>query len=129
MTHKTLQRMCYFAQAWHLGYYNEPLTSSQFQAWIHGPVSPDLYIKYKKWGWNLIQQPKKNVKFNDPEIAGFLDKIYQTYKDFTELELSQIAQSHDPWKNARIGIKPSHYFTQPISQFDMRDYYARLIPK
>ena len=29
-----LQKLCYYAQAWHLAIYNEPLVDAQFEAWI-----------------------------------------------------------------------------------------------
>lgn len=40
MTHKKLQKLCYYAQAWHCALENEPICSASFQAWIHGPVCP-----------------------------------------------------------------------------------------
>lgn len=51
MSHKKLQKLCYFSQAWYLANYGEPLVPNRFEAWVHGPVSPDLYYKYKGWGW------------------------------------------------------------------------------
>lgn len=61
MTHKKLQKLCYFAQAWYLANYGKPLVPNRFEAWVHGPVSPDLYSKYRGWGWEMIPQSKEPV--------------------------------------------------------------------
>lgn len=127
MTHQKLQRMCYFAQAWHLGNYGDPLVKNQFQAWVHGPVSPDLYEKYKDWGWNLIKRDPVDVTFENPDITKFLNTIYLAYKDMTDWELSAMSQRHDPWTNARINVRPGGYSTNPISWDAMKKYYSRRI--
>ena len=50
-THKQLQKLCYYAQAWHLALLNRPLFDEEFQAWIHGPVCPTLYAHYVDYRW------------------------------------------------------------------------------
>ncbi|MFS8119254.1 MAG: Panacea domain-containing protein [Microcoleus sp.] len=42
-----LQKLVYYAQAWHLAIYGMPLFNADFQAWVHGPVIPDLLEKYQ----------------------------------------------------------------------------------
>jgi uncharacterized phage-associated protein len=44
-----LQKLVYYAQAWHLALYDRPLFEDDFQAWVHGPVIPELFDKYKHW--------------------------------------------------------------------------------
>ena len=47
MTHKKLQKLCYYAQAWHCTLRNgEPLFMNPIEAWIHGPVIRSLYKEY-----------------------------------------------------------------------------------
>ncbi|MFM6174756.1 MAG: Panacea domain-containing protein [Sphaerospermopsis kisseleviana] len=49
-----LQKLVYYAQAWHLALFEQPLFNEDFEAWIHGPVVPELYHYYKKFGWRNI---------------------------------------------------------------------------
>ena len=49
MTHKKLQKLCYYAQAWYYALKNKRLVDSDFQAWSHGPVSPALYERFKSF--------------------------------------------------------------------------------
>ncbi|MBW4622042.1 MAG: DUF4065 domain-containing protein [Cyanosarcina radialis HA8281-LM2] len=37
-----LQKLVYYSQAWHLAIHGTPLFEEDFQAWIHGPVIPEL---------------------------------------------------------------------------------------
>jgi len=41
-----LQKLIYYAQAWHLAIYGTPLFNADFQAWVHGPVIPALLERY-----------------------------------------------------------------------------------
>ena len=54
ITNMKLQKLMYYAQAWHLAVIGDELFSDDFQAWIHGPVIPALYDKYKAYQWNPI---------------------------------------------------------------------------
>lgn len=44
-THKQLQKLCYYAQAWHCALLNKTLFDEEIQAWVHGPVCPVLYSR------------------------------------------------------------------------------------
>ena len=44
VTHKKLQKLCYYSQAWHCALYDgTPLFAERIEAWVHGPVIPELY--------------------------------------------------------------------------------------
>ena len=46
-----LQKLLYYAQAWHLALYGEPLFRDRIEAWVHGPVVPPVFgaFKHNKW--------------------------------------------------------------------------------
>ena len=68
MTHKKLQKMCYYAQAWSYALYNRPLMDTEFQAWVHGPVSPQLYQKYKGHGFQeLYCDEELHISFSEED--------------------------------------------------------------
>lgn len=128
MSHKKLQKLCYYAQAWYLANYGDALMPNRFEAWVHGPVSPDLYFQYRDWGWADI--PKRDVV---PEFTScekdVLDKVYNVYGSYTADELEAISHREMPWQKARRGSSPSDYSRNPISMNDMRDYYGERINK
>lgn len=129
MSHKKLQKLCYYAQAWYLANHGQPMMPNRFEAWVHGPVSPDLYALYKNWGWASIPQMPENKKpFNRIELD-LMDKVYKVYGYYTGDELESLTHREIPWKNARMSYSPSEYSRNPISMKDMKDYYGGRIGK
>ena len=47
ITNLKLQKLVYYAQAWHLANFDKPLFDAKFEAWVHGPVIPGLYEEYR----------------------------------------------------------------------------------
>ena len=129
MTHKKLQKLCYFAQAWYLANYGRPLVANRFEAWVHGPVSPELYSRYRDWGWEMLPQEQDEPQFNDSNVKDFLDQVYSVYGDYDANTLESITHKEDPWRNARGNHLPGAYCRNPISQNDMKKYYGDRIDK
>jgi uncharacterized phage-associated protein len=126
MTHKKLQKLCYYAKAWYLALYDENLINDQFEAWVHGAVQPDLYQKYKPYGFNYI--PKlMDTKRIPEEFLNFAKEIYESYGAFDGDELERLNHNEIPWERARIGLKPWQNCEKIISEQDMKDYYRTLI--
>ncbi len=129
MTHKKLEKLCYYAQAWHLANHGQPMMPNRFEAWIHGPVSPDLYAQYREWGWTSIPQAPENKELFTSSEIDLMDKVYDIYGDYTGDELESLTHREYPWEHARMGCSPSEYSRNPISMKDMRDYYGERIGK
>lgn len=129
MSHKKLQKLCYFAQAWYIANYNIPLMPNRFEAWAHGPVSPDLYNKYRGWGWETIPQYTTIVDFKEPSVQDLLNKVYDVYGEYTADQLESITHMEEPWEKARRGCALGAYSRNPISLTDMRNYYGERIGK
>ena len=55
ITNLKLQKLVYYAQAWHLAIYSKPLFNTDFEAWVHGNVIHDLYSECKSWGNHNIE--------------------------------------------------------------------------
>lgn len=49
-----LQKLMYFAQAWHLKIRQTPLLDDTFARWQHGPVIPAVYHEFKAFGYKPI---------------------------------------------------------------------------
>jgi uncharacterized phage-associated protein len=101
MDHKKLQKLCYYAYAWHLGLYNRRLFNERFQAWIHGPVQPKLYHEYRSYGWGPIPKVSARSVSLTKETKLFLRKVYSAYGHLTGEQLEALAHSETPWMLAR----------------------------
>ncbi|HYG15915.1 MAG TPA: type II toxin-antitoxin system antitoxin SocA domain-containing protein [Bacteroidia bacterium] len=50
ITQMKLQKVIYFANGLCLALEDKPLVNERFRAWRYGPVIPEIYSFYKKWG-------------------------------------------------------------------------------
>ncbi|MFM7449668.1 MAG: Panacea domain-containing protein [Leptolyngbyaceae cyanobacterium] len=112
----------YYAQAWHLALFEQPLFNEDFEAWIHGPVVPELYHYYKKFGWRPIDEAA-DPQLPD-EIRDFLSEVVEEYFACDAYELEQMTHLEDPWNRARGGLPPDVPSNQVILKEWMQEYYA-----
>lgn len=123
MTHKKLQKICYYAVAWGWALMDRNLiTDDRFEAWVHGPVAPALYEAYKPFSWNDI--PRVD---SAPSVANATSELFEsvwlTYGDQSGNELEALSHSEKPWIEARGSLKPDQPSHNPISTTVMRDFY------
>ncbi len=129
MTHKKLQKLCYYAEAWHQALYNSSLIQDcRFEAWVHGPVCPELYDKYKDYGWAEIKKMEDKIEL-DPETEEFLEIVYATYGEFSGHQLENITHNESPWMEARKGLEEYQPSNKVINPETMRTYYYSLYEK
>ena len=125
MTHKKLQKLCYYAQAWHWALFNSPMFNENFEAWVHGPVNRTLYSSYAYYGWRKIPQQNFNEEQLPDDVLDILNAVYDTYGDFSGDQLEALTHSDLPWQKARGSLKPWETCTAIISDDDMHDYYIK----
>lgn len=123
MTHKKLQKLCYYAQAWSCAIQPEPITNAEFEAWQHGPVCRELYSRYADYGFNWIEKLQDYVSPFTADEEDFLSCVWETYGDIGPNALEALTHTEMPWKKARIGLSPDERGTVLISREDMRDFY------
>lgn len=127
ITHLKLQKLCYYAQAWHAVFENKPMFKEGFQAWAHGPACPELYNEYKDKGWYPIEAPEdvENSIFKEQEIET-LESVWEAYGKFDAKYLEELTHQEDPWIIARGSCLPGDKCTNSISIESMKEYYAKL---
>lgn len=126
MTHKKVQKLCYYAQAWYCALYDgAPLFPDEVQAWVHGPVVPALYPIYADYKWSPIPREDFDASKLSPKALAVLEAVYNTYGDFSGDQLEELTHSEYPWKHARGDLNAWETSTNPISCSEMRKYYGR----
>ncbi|CAK1223843.1 Uncharacterized phage-associated protein [Fructobacillus fructosus] len=126
LTPKKIQKLTYYAEAWSYALFGKPLLNdTHFEAWVHGPVSPILYNKYKEYGWNTV--PKEtNVAEFDEQVADLLESVWATYGDKSANELESLTHTETPWKQARQGCGEYDSSSQRIDPELMKSYYRSM---
>lgn len=129
MTHLKLQKLCYYAQAWHLVFTGgQNMFDEHFEAWAHGPVCPDLWREYRGYSYNPIPAPEEfdgNI-FNETQLDT-LNEVWDAYGQFDARYLERLTHSETPWINARGSFPPGAACDNPITNESMVEYYSRLL--
>ena len=130
MTHKKLQKLCYYAYSWYMviNNVNNRLINNRFEAWQHGPVCKDLYDKYRYYGKRPICSNKGipcKVKENS-DLLEFISEVYEIYGGYDEDELENLTHEEDPWLRARGDLPGSARCSVVISDEDIYEYYSNI---
>lgn len=66
-----LQKLVYYAHGWYLGFTHRPLIRESVRAWDYGPVIPDLYDEFRKYGGSPIRELARIMRVIDNEEDDF----------------------------------------------------------
>lgn len=134
LTPKKLQKLVYYAYAWFIALNNENvneitniLFNEQPEAWIHGPVFPSLYDKYKIYNWNEIGKIDDSSFKLNKDIKAFLNDVWIKFGKFSADELEYMTHQEEPWAKARKNISSTMRSNEKISNEDIFTYYNGLI--
>lgn len=100
ITHLKLQKLVYYAQAWSMAINHRPLFQTDLEAWLHGPVSRELYLEYRDYGYRVIS-PVDNIGFNiNPDDLDVLEGVWDLYSEFDGKYLEALTHKEQPWIDA-----------------------------
>lgn len=127
-----LHKLVYYIQAWSLAFGKGRMFDGKFQAWVHGPVSRQLYDRYPdKSMYSSVSYEDMAAGFNpgrlnDQERA-IIDSVLEAYGDFAGYQLEEMTHRELPWIEARGEVPPSARSESLISDETMASFYgARL---
>jgi uncharacterized phage-associated protein len=125
LTNLKLQKLLYYSQAWWLALHNKILFQEDFQAWVHGPVLPSEYQRFKEFQWRPITSDIKKSEFEN-DIAEFLSQIVDVFGSETAVSLELMTHRERPWIDARGNLAPHELSTAIISKKAMADFYRSI---
>ncbi len=134
ITNLKLQKLLYYTNCWFLTVFNKKLFKSEFEAWIHGPVLPSIYGKYKHFKWNpiskelnndiIISNIEKKLTSDEKDI---LSQVVDEYFGLTAYQLEQLTHIEEPWIKARKGLNPDDLSRNIIEDEWIKEYYSKFI--
>ena len=129
MTTIKLEKLVYYAQAWHLVWEDTPLFDSRIEAWANGPVCPDLYDKHR--GMFFID---KEINIGNPDNLAeneieTIQAVLDAYGKKSAEYLVTLTHMEQPWKDARkrAGVLPGERCNEEITLADMAEYYIGIV--
>ncbi|GAO44713.1 hypothetical protein FPE01S_03_07520 [Flavihumibacter petaseus NBRC 106054] len=134
ITNLKLQKLVYYAQSWFLALNKTELIHEDFQAWVHGPVIPQLFNDYKIWSWKpIIREDLNKEKFDaikavlPPEVKALLADVEYEYFGLTAYELEKLTHNEAPWVITRNGLPNDAPSNRVIPKSLISDYYSKFV--
>lgn len=117
-----LQKLAYYCQGYSYGLYGEPCFERAIEAWPHGPVVREEYIRYSHFSYRPITISVDGVYDGLPERhKGVVDYVISKYGGFTGPELEELTHEEAPWRDTFSGRKT------PISEQKIKDYFMGVV--
>lgn len=138
-----LQKILYYEQAWHMvsfGRENQ-LFAVAPQAWVNGPVYPEIYREYKDMVPGMCDHldyvhfgcDAEGASAKEVELMGRMqltedeveltERVIMLYGSRTQNQLILLTHSEKPWSEMREGLMPYDYSDREISLDTMHAYY------
>jgi uncharacterized phage-associated protein len=119
-----LQKLLYYVQGWSLALQGKAMFNNRIEAWVHGPVVPDVYRQYAKYGDQPIPpddiKPPKDLS---SEECSFIESVWRSYKGYSAISLREMTHKEAPWIDARSGLGPSDKGSAEITHKSMKRYF------
>jgi len=124
-----LQKLVYYCQAWSLVWDEKPLFNEKIEAWVSGPVVPELYEIHKdKFKIDVADIPGNPETLNETQKK-VVSIVLRDYGSKPTQWLSDLTHLEDPWRNSRKGLSDAERGHQEITWAAMAEYYSSLLPE
>lgn len=128
ITTMKLQKLCFYAQSWHVALRSERLFPQDFQAWANGPVCYPLFQSHR--GQFTVRA--SDIQVGDTsrlsmEARSVIDEVLAAYGGLTGSELSQLTHSEAPWKSARGDLPAGATCTEVITAASMGEHCVQVM--
>lgn len=129
LTVMQLIKLVYIADGWAMTLLGKPLSKSDPQAWQYGPVYPEVYRSFKRFGPNPVSAsatiPGTDVAFREEfsdDEEGVLRRVVESYGALSAYQLSNLThQPNTPWSRAY-----DRGVYSPIALSDMSKHFDEL---
>lgn len=126
ITNLKLQKLLYYAQAWNLVFTEKPLFNAAIEAWVHRPVVPNVFRRFKDYRWNTIDAQIAPLK--DETLVAHLNEVLDTYGNLGATQLERLTHRELPWQEARKGYPMDASSNEVIGHKSMLEFYRSLTP-
>lgn len=128
ITNLKMQKLCYYAQAWSLALRDRPMFDCVIRAWAHGPAIPELYHRFKHYGWGCIDPHdlrSEPLNVLSTEDVDHLEAIWLRYGNLSGKDLERLTHSESPWRDAYGDTPIGEKCTAEISHDSMKNFYRQ----
>ncbi|MGX5592199.1 Panacea domain-containing protein [Bacillus cereus] len=126
ITNLKLQKLLYYAQGFNLAIKEKALFEEDIEAWVHGPVVPEVYSEFKDYTYNDINgiYDEKEIVLTKEEID-LLDNMWNIFQSYSGKVLEEMTHNEEPWINARNGLGVLDYSNHVIEKTIIQQYFKK----
>jgi len=125
MTAMKLQKLVYYAQAWHIAWTDDVLFPERIEAWADGPVSPDLFQVHRgSFRVSKLRKGSSSVLTDDERDT--IDRVLAFYGNRSPQWLSDLTHKEEPWRTARGALPDRAPCQTEIKPEALGRYYSSL---
>lgn len=130
VTPLALQKLLYFIQGESYALNGKAMFCENCQAWVHGPVYPEVYDMFRDFKYNPIEDARFAIfEGTEDELTNderkVIDLVVNTFGEYGGKILERITHEETPWKLARKGYGDNIPSNEPIPMESIAEYYAR----
>lgn len=125
ITNLKLQKLLYYVQGWHLGLRGIPAFDDRLEAWVHGPVQPEVYRMYSANRWNPIVAEVEVPALPD-DLVQLIGDVLETYGADSGYELELRSHREAPWLEARGALAPDENSNAVLANATMERFFSAL---
>lgn len=130
ITNMSLQKLLYYIEGFIGVALNEQLYSNRCEAWMYGPVYPEIYEKYKVFGGNQITVDKMNFDgVLDKKYRQVIDFVLNHFAIFNGTTLRDLSHAEKPWRDAHLGYYDTERCEEEITHESIVDYFSSMNKK
>jgi uncharacterized phage-associated protein len=119
-----LQKLVYYAQAWHLADTGAPLFDEAIEAWRDGPVVRALFAQHQ--GWRTIDDwTSGRAERVPPQGASVISRVVRSYGALDAETLGELTHREMPWRATRFGLGDEERSNRVIDLRLIATFYAR----
>lgn len=116
MSNLKLQKVLYFVQGYYLQMVRKPFFEEEIEAWPYGPVVPNVYEQFQKYGSGCIPVTNEYTVFDyikwkdetcvydenvfSKDDLAFIEEVVNKLRRYSASDLVTITHLQSPWKNA-----------------------------
>ncbi len=129
-----LQKILYFIQGVSYGVNGTAMFEEDCQAWVHGPVYPEVYDLFRDFKYNPIEDARFAIFEGSKDILTadehrIIHLVDQTFGEYGGKVLERITHFETPWKEARKGYGDKIPSTELILKESIENYYTTMNQK
>lgn len=129
ITNLALQKLLYYCDAVSLRKIGRAMFLTECEAWIHGPVYPLIYNKYKSFDGEPISDCDLNKEYLErltDQDRTMIDYVLKNFAIYNGKVLEKCTHLETPWIKQRIGYLPEEASNEIIDKKSIEAYFKNI---